>query len=282
MKLTLVESPYDSGFRSQRMGAGPRHLINAGLAEGLGNAGHDVELIRLDLGPGLHGEIGAAVELMRRISRSVREAVATKRFPIVLSGNCNAAVGAVCGIGSAGTGVLWYDAHGDLHTSDTTESGFFDGMGYAMLLGQAFRALAATIPGFAAVPGHLAGIVGARDLDAPESEHIAAWGMEAFSVERLRSEPGLQALENFGRRARRIYVHVDLDVLDPSVLRANGFATPQGLTLAELEATINAVGRGAPVAGIGLASYDPAFDEENAGPAVAAHVLAALLDPQDR
>ncbi len=277
MNLTIIESPYDSGLRDQRVGAGPTHLLESGLVSALEGVGHDVQLVRLDLGPGLHGEVGAGVELIRRISRATAEAVDKSRFPVVLSGNCNAAVGAVSGIGSEGTAVLWFDAHGDLNTPETTGSGFFDGMGYAMLLGHGWRSLAATIPGFAPVPGSLAALAGARDLDDPEKTHIAVWGLDGFPPERLRGEEALPALEAFASRAHRLYVHIDLDVLDPSVLKANWLATADGLTLGELQAAIRAAGRGARVAGIGLASYDPAVDESNAGPSVVQEILEALL-----
>ncbi len=277
MKLSIISSPYDSGYLNQRTGAGPTHLLESGLVGDLTDAGHQVDSVRVELGSGIQPEVGAAAELMRQISRATSKAIGKGCFPVVLSGNCNAAVGAVSGIGPAGTGVLWFDAHGDLNTPDTTASGFFDGMGYAMLLGAGWESLAATIPGFAPVPGSLAAIAGARDLDPPEVEHIRDWGMESFPPERLRSGESRQALEDFGRRCQRLYVHVDLDVLDPSVVKANSLAVPGGLTVSEVMAAISAAGQGAPIAGIGIASYDPAVDESNAGPAVGREILETLL-----
>lgn len=280
MKLTLVEAPYDSGHRGRRMGAGPGHLLEAGLVEDLALGGHDVECVRLDLGEGFHAEVGTAFELMRRISRSVSAAVSAGRFPVVLSGNCNAAVGALSGLDSEAAAMLWFDAHGDLNTPETSLSGFFDGMGYSVLLGRSFSGLAGTVPGFRPLPGKRAAIAAARDLDPPELEHIARWGVSRFECARLRHAAGLEELEGFARGAGAVYVHVDLDALDPSELVANSLAVEDGLTVAELRAAIAAAARGAPIAGIGFASYDPSFDRSGAGPGAVREILGGVLDSQ--
>ena len=283
MKVSVIESAYDCGALDQRMGAGPPHLVRSGLIEDLESAGHDVEHTRLDLGPGLHPEVGAAVELMRRIAEVTAAAIERGRFPVVLSGNCNAALGAVTGIGSEGTAVLWFDAHGDLNTPETSASGFFDGQGYAMLQGHGWSSLAATIPGFAPVPGPLAALAAARDLDPPEIEHLESWAMPCFPMAGLRAATGPEALESFAARGQRLYVHVDLDALDPSVLVANHLVVPGGLRTDELGAAIAAAGRGAPIAGIGFASYAPESDRADAGPGIVSEILGgvvASLDPK--
>ena len=135
VKVTIVESSYDCGVHDQRMGAGPAHLIRSGLADDLAAAGHEVEHTRLDLGPGLHAEIGAAIELARRIAGVTSATVENDRFPVVLSGNCNGAVGAVTGIGARGTAVLWFDAHADFNTPATSPSGNLHGMPVAVVMG---------------------------------------------------------------------------------------------------------------------------------------------------
>src|SRR6185369_3673269 len=70
--------------------------------------------------------------------------------------------------------VFWFDAHGDLHTPATTGSGFLDGTGLATAMGLGFQALASSIPGFVPVAPDDVFLLGARDLDAPEAELVAA------------------------------------------------------------------------------------------------------------
>lgn len=68
-------------------------------------------------------EIGACFDLIGRISSRVSSAVDEGAFPLILSGSCYAAVGVVAGLGERHPGVLWFDAHGDFNTPDSTVEG---------------------------------------------------------------------------------------------------------------------------------------------------------------
>jgi arginase len=76
-------------------------------------------------------EVAVAFELDRLVSEQVCEAVAEGEFPLVLSGNCNTSIGTLAGVGPEGLGVVWFDAHADFNTPETTTTGFMDGMGLA-------------------------------------------------------------------------------------------------------------------------------------------------------
>jgi arginase len=73
-------------------------------------------------------ESNSAFQLAHKISECVHACRETRIFPIVLSANCNAAVGTVSGCGAENTGVVWFDGHGEATTPETTRSGFLDGM----------------------------------------------------------------------------------------------------------------------------------------------------------
>ena len=66
-----------------------------------------------------------AFELNRRLAERVRKASSQKDFPLVLSGNCNSALGTLAGLNQPDLGMIWFDAHGDFNTPETTESTFF-------------------------------------------------------------------------------------------------------------------------------------------------------------
>jgi arginase len=280
VQLSLIAAPYDSGRLLERMGAGPRHLLEHGLLERLREAGHEVEVTEVLLPDGFHTEVAAGVALMRRVAEEVAAARTADRLPVVLSGNCGIAVGTVSALGAESTGVLWFDAHGDLNTPETSPSGFFDGMGYAMLLGHGWQQLAATVPGFTPLPVGNAALLAARDLDPGEHELVAQTGLLALPPERLRESAGREALTALGRRVERVYVHVDLDALDPRVIRANYLPTPDGLEPEEVVAGATAVLTHAPLAAVGIASYDPREDERDPGPQVVAAILLGLLAAQ--
>ena len=143
MKIRLFYVPYDSGRRSWRTGAGPERILAGGLIERLAAAGHPVatQVIEVAADSGT-GEIATAFALNRRLAEGVADARAAGEFPVVLGGNCGTALGAVSGIGVEKTALLWFDAHGDFNTPETTLGGFLDGMGLAIIAGHCFRRLA--------------------------------------------------------------------------------------------------------------------------------------------
>jgi arginase len=277
MRLTLIVVPYDSGRLDVRMGAGPRHLVTSSLPENLQDAGHDVEVFEVLLPEGFHTEVTAGVTLMRRTAEAVGTVLERGRLPVLLSGNCGVAVGMVAALGPAATGVLWFDAHGDLNTPETTPSGYFDGMGYAMLLGYGWRQLAATVPGYAPLPADHAALLGARDLDPGERALIERNGMLFLQPAALREEASREVLGAFGRRVERIHVHVDPDVFDPDVLRGNGLSVPGGLAPSEVVASAVEALRKAPLAGLSIGSYDPREDDPLTGPRILGKVIVGLL-----
>src|SRR5438874_3093207 len=100
MDIQLLLVPYDTARRCWRSGAGPEHLLQAGLTTHLQARGHsvaDIQVIEADPDQP-PAEIGTAFELMRRIAVAVRAVRAAGRFPVVLAGNCNSAVGTLSGL----------------------------------------------------------------------------------------------------------------------------------------------------------------------------------------
>src|SRR5919206_2481374 len=94
VEIQILAVPYDSGHRGLRMGAGPEALLSAGLVEALRADGHTVHVRLAELNSDQwQAEIQSSFELMRMLAVAVREAREASRFPIVLAGNCNTAVG---------------------------------------------------------------------------------------------------------------------------------------------------------------------------------------------
>src|SRR5262249_39623543 len=133
-------------------------------------------------------EIRTAFVLSGLIAERVRASRRDGWFPLVLSGNCNAAVGTVTGCGYQNTAVVWFDAHGEATTPETTTSGFLDGMGISILTGQCWKTLACSILEFQPVSGDRIVLVGSRDLEAPEFELL-----DRVGVRRLTSMEGLES-----------------------------------------------------------------------------------------
>lgn len=265
MNVRAVLAPYDSGHRDVRMGRGPEHLVRCGLADTLSSVGHDMEIRFLKSASSLPAEVAVAFELDRLIAREVRDCRESGEFPLVLSGNCNNSVGTIAGLGREDIGVLWLDGHADFQTPETTATGFSDNMGLSIAVGHCWEKMAAGVPGFSPVPEGDVILVGARDIEPEERKRFANSDISVFEagdvksgVERLES-----ALEGVGSRIRSIYLHLDLDVLDPeNAGAANEFAPPGGLTSEEAEWIIRLARGHCEIAAVGVASYDPAFDRD--------------------
>jgi arginase family enzyme len=158
--------------------------------------------------------------------------------PLVLGGCCCAHIGAVEGLAARHDrlGVIWFDSHGDLNTPETSPSGNEWGMPLRMI-----------IDGGAVDAADVA-LVGARNLDPPEVEYIAAAG--------VHSDPAAVLA-----RVDCVYVAIDVDVLDPSELAAF-MPEPGGPSLHELEEQLARIRESGAVVGAGLTGLAPDADVE--------------------
>jgi arginase len=292
MKLQFLLVPYDSGHREWRMGRGPAYLLRHGAGSAVRALGHEVDAVYIEPGgfgdanPPASTEIATSFSLYREVAVRARAARAAGALPVVLSGNCGASLGAVAAATTTETqsdiGVVWLDAHGDFNTPETTASGFLDGMALAALTGRCWRTLTATIPGFAPVADGCVVLTGVRDVDPAEEvqlEESEVNVVRAESIRRLGIRDALApALALLAKRVARVHLHVDADVLDAEVARANAFAVTGGLTIAELEEVTGMVASRFEIVSLAFTAYDPAIDIESVVPRAIVGVLETLLD----
>jgi len=265
MEIQLLTLPCDSGVPDVRMGAGPARLLQGGLERHLASLGHSVshQELRAPVS-GVANEIATAFALNGSLAESVRRATAGDRFPIILAGSCYTAVGTVAGLTgepSDPIGVIWMDTHADLNTPDTTASGFLDGMAVSILTGACFQTLAASIEGHVPLPYDQILMLGTRDVDPPEAACIANEHVTVVSPHEMaaRLDDSLEALRS---RVSRVYVHVDLDVLDPAEAPANTFVAPDGLSTRQLIETVRAISDTFDIEALAFTAYDPSVDPD--------------------
>jgi arginase len=263
MSVRLIQVPYYLGREHADLSRGP-----ARLAEAIGDESVVVDPPQPTQVP---NEIAESFEVIRAVASAVREAVRGERFPLVLAVNCFTALGTLAGLGRD-VGVVWFDAHGDSHTPDTTTSGFLDGMGLAMLLGDGWNELRRSVEGLRLVPAEHTLLVGARDIDPTEQERVDL-------LRRADDETLDDALDQLASWVDAIYVHVDLDVIDASVARANALSVEGGFDAKGLEQALAAVSSRFEIAAAALTAYDPSVDPEARVPPIAA-TLARRLAPE--
>jgi arginase len=273
MRVVLLPVPYHLGRPGVGVGAAPQALLSAGAAELLRADHHQVDIVEVHRAGPLLDQLSAVVELNAALAAQVRLAHAAGALPVILGGDCNVALGVVAGLSGTATGVVWFDAHGDFNTPETSPSGFLDGMPLAMTCGVCHRHIWETLGGEPMSEARVMH-VGGRDLDPDEQRLLSASRVSVVSALALGRQapadalaPALAAVAGrAGGRPRRpgerqavgaVYVHVDIDVLDPTVAPAVDYAAPGGLEPDELIQALHAVGERFDVAAVSLTAFDP-------------------------
>jgi len=257
--ISLIQLPYDSGRFGERMGRGPIALLDSGLAEHLRSVGNEVDVASVRLSEGLHTETNALVELQGLAVPLIRDAIERQARPIILSGNCGtAALSAMAALDPRSTGIIWFDAHADFNTPETSPSGFLDGMGLAILTGRCWRRLAERFESFQPVLDSQVIQIGVREKDPPEVQLLQESGIKQIPTVALAELP--EVLRQLGTNT--VYVHVDLDVIDTSEGRANGWACGGGLSLNQLRDALELIGCRASIVAGAVTCYDPAVDTD--------------------
>ncbi len=263
MNIHIIQVPYDSGHKNVRSGLGPDHFLKHNLDTILRNHGHEVNIQRIEAKNPFTTEIGTALELNRLLSESVKAAIDSGKFPVVLAGNCNSCLGTIAGIGKDQLGIVWLDAHGDFNTPETTLTGFLDGMGLAMAAGKCWIPLLGTIPGFHPVTGNNIVHIGGHDLDPEEKKLMKHSQVELISPTDNILEMVQNAFEMLNKNVKMIYLHIDIDVLDTGKAQANSFAAPGGISIDDVEHIIGMAKAKFDVCAAAFTSFAPEFDKDD-------------------
>jgi arginase len=267
MRVDLVTVPYRYDERGEGLGAGPDALLAAGLPEQLRAAGIDLAgPHEAHLDPALQEEGRTALNIGRLGADTARLVAAARRNGdgvFVLAGDDTAAIGVVSGLEQAAgaataIGVVWVDAHGDFNTPETSFSGILAGMPVAILAGLAgpvWRNAAGLATPVATGNIILAGV---RELDEKEEELIRSTDVQVVpATELCDGETFVQAIDQLTRRCALLYLHVDLDVLDPRFVPSASTPSANGLSIEELIATMTTVFQTGRVAAVTISSLNP-------------------------
>ncbi|MBI5828079.1 MAG: arginase family protein [Chloroflexi bacterium] len=186
--------------------------------------------LRTDLGEGTMLErLG---RLQEHVAEAVAEALDHKLLPVILGGDCCNAIGVWSGITRTRdpqkTGVVWFDAHGDWNTEETSLSGYIGGMPYATICGYGNAPLRQAARLAKPARTQNCALVGARDLDPPEAALMKTTQLTVLDAEGARRDHSLaaKALSN----VQTFYLHFDIDVLDLKEAPGVNYPAPGGLS----------------------------------------------------
>ncbi len=263
------------------MGRGPSVLLGAGLREVVSAQGLEETCEILECRDEHMAEIRSTFTLASQISERVSGIHAVGGMSIVLSGNCNGALGTIAGLGTSSTAVLWFDAHGEFETPETTRSGFLDGMGLAIGTGACWRNLSEQIVRFSPIPPQHITLVGVRKLGAEEEQNLGGSGIHVISAESVRQQTHpavLKAAVEAARHCTSLYIHFDLDVLDSGIASWNSWTSAGGLNVEQITLIVREFASSLPIDAIGFASYEPAADSDEEGAKAAGKLLLACVE----
>ncbi len=196
---------------------------------------------------------------LRRVRERTEKALATvPDWALTVGGDCGASLAAVAHASRRSGGdlaVLWLDAHPDLNTPESSPSGGFGGMTLRAIAGDGAEGLA--LDAETRIPPSRLVLGGIRAIDDEEQRFIDEHGVAVLTVEDL-SDPTMvvAALEKTG--ASQVFVHIDLDVLDPSALAGLSYPMPFGIDAATLASLLKALVARFPLAGAAITGFAPA------------------------
>jgi arginase len=254
----IVEVPAMAGDPRHPAAAGPAAITGA-----LIDAGREMPVRRVSVGAAGGDTIASSIRIGVAVRKLVRAIVAAGNVPIVLAGSCDVAPAVLAGIERPSVGVVWIDAHADFNTPRSSVSGFWPGMTLAVVVGDCGKHVWSALAWHPAAPERVL-LLGVRSL-SPEEEsrrlqrsaiRVVPWrdGLPQDDVE--------THLERLGQDVDCLYLHLDLDALDPSI--GEGVVDPPvpgGLSSFQLVELISGIRDRFTLLGATIATYTPANDD---------------------
>lgn len=277
IKVDVIKNPYGGGRNTPELSTNPDYIHASGLERLIANWGG--ELIRpiqdIRLTPEQdkqYGEWNRMALANANFADVVREGLQDNLITIGLEANCNDLLGMLSGLkydsdGSARrVGLVFIDAHGDFNVPETTLSGMLGGMPVAVAAGHALHNIRTTTGLVEPLP--MSHIVwgGVRDLDPLEADRFREYEVQQFTVQDIRELSGnlRKQMDDLADRVDVVYVHIDMDVLDPAEVPGHRLHVPDGPSSADLAAAMTLMFENPKTVALGIAST-PSFNADPEG-----------------
>jgi arginase len=255
--VSVIQMPYTGARNVPEISNNPAYLFSNGVTDSIRALGFDLTPARtVELTLEQDRENGNLAEMVAGNWRS-------GTLTVGLLGNCTSVIGVLGGLqhsGPAGTarnvGLVFIDAHGDFNVPETTLSGMLGGMPVAVSAGMALHNLRRESGLDPGLPTEHIVMGAVRDLDPLERELVEASQIQHLSTGDLARRPDLvrAQIERLAALTDVIYVHVDMDVLDPREVPGHPLTVADGPTSLELGAALTEMFKHEKVAALGIAS----------------------------
>src|SRR5271169_5449763 len=265
--VALVKMPYVGERNVPELSGGPDYLEQGGLQKLLEAQGFQTKIaspvvlsVEEEKAYGSWNRLALAEGQLAKVIADERR---SGNLPIGLLANCNSILGMLSGLQHSGpsakslrVGMVFVDAHGDFNTPETTLSGMLGGMPVAIAAGQCLTRMRLKTGLEPAVPTRHIVEVCVRDTDPLEQELLDRSDIQQLTLEdvRTRSANLHAAMKRLSEATDLIYIHVDMDGLDPREVPGHPLTVPGGPTSLELAAALTEMFKYEKVAAFGVAS----------------------------
>jgi arginase len=291
-KLSIIGMPMDLGQMRRGVDMGPSAIRYAGINERLKplfDQIHDMGDIPIgrpevviDKESNLRN-LDLVAEKSTLLAEKVDEVIQSGAFPLVLGGDHSIAIGTLAGVSKhyQNLGVIWYDAHGDLNTADTSPSGNIHGMPLAASLGIGHRSLT-EIAGYAPkIKPENVVIIGARSLDEGEKILIKEKGIKVYTMHEIDRLGMAKVMEEtityLKERTDGVHLSLDLDGLDPNDAPGVGTPVMGGISYRESHLAMEMLEEAQIVTSAEFVEVNPILDEKNKTARVAVELMGSLF-----
>ena len=288
----LIGAPVDSGKRRQGCLMGPDALRTAGLGDALGALGHVVEdrgnlvpqiVADVPADPAIHG-LAETIGWTRSIA-SAAETAMRDGLPIFMGGDHALSLGSVSGVMRHAARVerplfvLWLDAHSDIHTPRTTQSGNLHGTPVGYVTGQPGFDAFPPLPG--ALPPERIAMIGLRSVDPSERAILSRGAYRLTDMRRIDeggiSKPLAAFLAEVEAAEGLLHVSLDVDFLDPEIAPAVGTTVPGGATAREGHLVMEMLSDSGLVTSLDLVELNPFLDHRGRTASLMVDLTASLM-----
>lgn len=291
--ISLLGVPLDLGQNRRGVDMGPSAIRYAGIIKRLESMGHEVTdrgNIRVDAREVEEKKdlklknLDEVLQANEALAKQVANIVQADQFPLILGGDHSIAIGTLAGLSSTykNMGVIWYDAHPDINTIETSPSGNIHGMPLAVSLGLGDERLVNIHGKGAKIKPENVIMIGLRDIDTGEKALIKKLGIKVYTMHEI-DKYGMavvvqEMIDYFkSQDVDGVHLSLDLDGLDP--LYAPGVGTPVrgGLSYRESHLAMEMLAETNMITSVELVEVNPILDDQNKTADVAVGLMGSLF-----
>jgi arginase len=293
LNISLIGVPMDLGQNRRGVDMGPSAIRYAGVVERLEEIGHtvtdegNIQIAAAEKTASPDTNLKNLIEVTdasTALANKIHDVMEDGQFPLILGGDHSIAIGTLAGLGDRydNLGVIWYDAHADLNTGETSPSGNIHGMPLAVSIGLGHEKLV-NIRGFAPkIKPENVVIIGARSIDPGERELIKEKGIKVYTMHDIDKLGMTEVMNNAmsylkDRNVDGLHLSLDLDGIDPIYTPGVGTPVPGGISYRESHLAMEMLFTSDMVTSTEFVEVNPILDEKNKTADVAVALIGSLF-----